>query len=185
MKAILTVLGVLLAGLQGALAQIDTTGGRYFRPIFPNVTVTSNVAYGSAVTHTGATQTLLMDVYQPTGDVLALRPVIIFAHQGGFVTGSRTDAYMVAICTRMARLGYVATSIDYRLGFPLTGLAAPADTPAVARAAIRGMQDMRAAVRFFRSPAGGGSLFRAHPQLHRGGWLLGWGFHGPANRLPR
>ena len=27
------------------LAPIDTTGGRYYRPVFANVTVTSNVAY--------------------------------------------------------------------------------------------------------------------------------------------
>jgi acetyl esterase/lipase len=163
MKSIFTALLVLLAGLQAATAQIDTTGGRYYRPVFANVTVTSNITYGSAVAHTGATQTLLMDVYQPTGDVLARRPVIIFAHGGGFVGGSKTDAYMVNICTRMARLGYVTASIGYRLGFPVTGLAAPADTPQVARAAIRGGQDMRAAVRFFRRDAATANLYRIHP----------------------
>ena len=164
MTKTLLFLTVLLLGFgSAARAQIDTTGGRYYRPIFANVTVTSNVAYGSASTYTGATQKLLMDIYQPTGDVLARRPVIIFAHQGGFVSGSRTDAYMVNICTRMAKLGYVTASIEYRLGFPISGFAAPADTPQVARAAIRGMQDLRAAVRFFRKDAATTNAYRVHP----------------------
>jgi acetyl esterase/lipase len=166
MKLILRFLLLLLAVVPAARAQtfIDTTGGRYYRPIFPNVTVTSNVVYGSATTYTGTTQTLVMDVYQPTGDVLARRPLIIFAHQGGFISGMKTDAYMVNICTQMARLGYVTASIEYRLGFPITGFPPPAaDTVGVAQAAIRGMQDMRAAVRYFRKDAATTNTYRIQP----------------------
>ncbi len=154
---------LVLGTWRAALAQtpIDTTAGRYFQPVFPNVTVTSGVVFGSAVDYAGATQTLRMDIYEPTGDASTERPVIIFAHQGGFLSGSRTDAYMVKVCTQFAKLGYVTASIDYRLGFVLTGFRAPADTPQVARAAIRGMQDMRAAVRFFRADAAGANVYRA------------------------
>lgn len=144
------------------LAPIDTARGRYYQPVFSAVTVTSNVPYGAATTYLNATQQLLMDVYQPTGDTVKRRPLIIFAHQGGFIGGSKTDAYMVAVCTRLARLGYVTASIEYRLGFPLTGLAQPADTPAVARASIRGMQDLRAAVRFFRQDAATAKTYRVY-----------------------
>jgi hypothetical protein len=164
MKSLLFVGLLLLLGLaRPARAQmpIDTTGGRYFQPVFAGVSVTSGVTFGSAVDFAGNPQTLRMDIYQPTGDVSPERPVIIFAHQGGFITGSRTDAYMVKVCTQFARLGYVTASIDYRLGFQLTGLRAPADTPQVAKAAIRGMQDLRAAVRFFRADAAGANLYRA------------------------
>ena len=167
MKTTLYVLVLLLAltaRVASAQTVIDTTGGRYYRPIFPNVTVAANVPYGAATTHNGTAQTLLMDIYQPTGDVLPQRPVIIFAHQGGFLSGTRTDAYMVAVCTRFARLGYVTASIEYRLGFPFTGIAAPADTPQVAKAAIRGMQDMRAAVRFFRKDAATANAYRVQPR---------------------
>jgi hypothetical protein len=150
---LLLALGTGLAAR--AQTPLDTTSGRYFQPVFQNVTVTSGVAYGSATTAFGTTQTLLMDVYQPTGDVSAERPVIIFAHQGGFVTGSRTEPYMVEVCTRFARLGYVTASIDYRLLFTTF------DTTAVSRAAIRGMQDMRAAVRFFRRDAATTNTYRA------------------------
>ena len=164
MKSLLLFGLLLVLGLaRPVLAQvpIDTTGGRYFQPVFPTVTVTSGVVFGAAVDYAGVNQTLRMDIYQPTGDVSPERPVIIFAHQGGFITGSRTDAYMVKVCTQFAKLGYVTASIDYRLGFQLTGLRAPADTPQVAKAAIRGMQDLRAAVRFFRADAAGANLYRA------------------------
>ena len=162
-KSLLFLVALLLGLGPAAQAQIDTTGGRYYRPIFANVTVTPDVVYGSAATHQGTTQTLLMDIYQPAGDALARRPVIVFAHQGGFLAGSRTDAYMVNICTRMARLGYVTASIEYRLGFPISGFGAPADTPQVAKAAIRGMQDLRAAVRFFRKDAATTNAYRINP----------------------
>ncbi|MDO7884515.1 alpha/beta hydrolase [Hymenobacter cheonanensis] len=155
----------LLAGAVPALAQlapVDTTGGRYYQPVFAAVSTTSGVAYATATTYLGVAQTLTMDIYQPAGDTVKRRPLLIFAHQGGFVGGSKTDPYMVAICTRMAQLGYVAASIDYRLGFPLTGFAQPADTPGVAQAAIRGMQDMRAAVRFFRNDAATAKAYRVH-----------------------
>ncbi|WP_426058179.1 T9SS type A sorting domain-containing protein [Hymenobacter sp. B1770] len=160
MKSILLLAWLLVfSAWQTASAQtpIDTTGGRYHQPIFQNVTVVSGVAYGSAVTFSGATQTLLMDIYQPSGDVAPERPVIIFAHEGGFVRGSRTDQYMVDVCTRFAQLGYVTASIDYRLLF------LPFDTVNVARAAIRGMQDLRAAVRFFRRDAATTKTYRVSP----------------------
>ncbi|SFQ24944.1 T9SS type A sorting domain-containing protein [Hymenobacter arizonensis] len=160
MKSTLLLIWLLILGATVTVAAqtpIDTTGGRYFQPIFPNVTVTPNVVYGSAVNVLGGNQQLLMDVYQPTGDVAPERPVIIFAHQGGFVTGSKSEQYMVDVCTRFARLGYVTASIDYRLLF------FPLDTTNVSVAAIRGMQDMRAAVRFFRRDAANANTYRASP----------------------
>jgi len=168
MKALFRLLAawLLLAapGLASAqLAPIDTTGGRYYRPVFSAVTVTSGVVYGSAAPFNSTTpQALLLDVYQPAGDTVVRRPLIIFAHQGGFFLGSKTDPYMISVCTRLARLGYVTASIDYRLGYPLTGLAQPADTLGVAQAAIRAMQDMRAAVRFFRQDAATAKTYRVH-----------------------
>ncbi|MDO7847830.1 alpha/beta hydrolase fold domain-containing protein [Hymenobacter sp. M29] len=168
---LLLVLGLAAAAPAAAQTNpIDTTAFRYYRPIFPNVTVTSGVVYGSAVTAFGTTQTLLMDIYQPTGDVAPERPVIIFAHEGGFVRGTRTDAYMTDVCTRFARLGYVTASIDYRLLFTTF------DTTAVSKAAIRGMQDMRAAVRFFRRDAATTNTYRASPNRIAVGGASAGGF---------
>jgi hypothetical protein len=153
---------VLLGIAQLATAQVDTTGGRYYRPIFPTVTVSSNVAYGSAVNSAGVTQQLVMDVYEPAGDTVRRRPLILFAHQGGFVTGTRTEQYMVDVCTRFAKLGYVTASIDYRLLDLLTILTA-FDSVNIAKSAIRGSQDMRAAIRYFRKDAATTRTYRIHP----------------------
>jgi hypothetical protein len=157
---LLTVTGQAVA----QLAPIDTARGRYYQPVFTNVTVTSDVVYGSAIPFGGTMpQPLLMDVYQPAGDTVSRRPLIVFAHGGGFVIGMKTDAYPVAFCTRLARLGYVVASIEYRLGFPLTGFpVALTDTAGIAQAAIRGAHDMKAAIRFFRQNAATSKTYRVH-----------------------
>ncbi|NML65939.1 carboxylesterase family protein [Hymenobacter sp. RP-2-7] len=144
-------------------AGLDTTRGRYYQPVFASASVTRDVAYGSATTYAGATQTLLMDVYQPAGDTVQRRPLIIFAHGGGFIAGTKADAYPVAFCTRLARLGYVVASIEYRLGYAATGFGAAADTAKIAAAALRGGFDMKAAVRYFRQDAAGPKTYRIQP----------------------
>ena len=65
-------------------AQAQT--GRYIQPIFPNITVTTNIQYGSAVGY-GATQAspLLLDIYEPTGDTATLRPLVIAVYGGSFI----------------------------------------------------------------------------------------------------
>ncbi|TGE12433.1 alpha/beta hydrolase [Hymenobacter elongatus] len=151
------LISMLTARLAHAQAQIDTTRGRYHQPVFPAITTRTDVVFGSAVTYTGTTQTLRMNIYEPTGDTVRRRPVLIFAHGGGFVSGSKTDQDVTELCQRYARLGYVTASIDYRLLF------FPFDTVNIARAAIRATQDMRAAVRFFRRDAATTKSHRIHP----------------------
>ncbi|GGG28441.1 alpha/beta hydrolase [Hymenobacter glacieicola] len=135
----------------------DTTHGRYHRPVFRQVQVRRNVEFAQATTLLGMSQTLYMDVYEPAGDTVRRRPLVVLAHEGGFLTGTRDDAVMTALCNRLARLGYVAATIDYRLYF------FPFDTVGIGRAAIRATQDMRAAVRFFRHDAATAKKFRVHP----------------------
>ena len=62
---------------------------------------------------------LVMDIYEPLGDVLTQRPAIVFAHSGGFITGDRNHDDMVAFCDSFARKGYVTATIDYRQNFYL------------------------------------------------------------------
>ncbi|GAB3304365.1 hypothetical protein GCM10027348_33070 [Hymenobacter tenuis] len=149
-------LGLLPTRLQ-AQAAPDTTRGRYHKPMFRQVTVQRGVEFAQVTSLLGLPQTLYMDVYQPTGDTVRRRPVVVLAHEGGFLTGTRDDAVMTALCTRLAKLGYVAATIDYRLYF------FPFDTVGIGRAAIRATQDMRAAVRFFRHDAAKAKRFRVHP----------------------
>jgi acetyl esterase/lipase len=155
---LLALLATLLVTAGAAQAQIDTTRGRYYQPRFRQVTVQRDVEFAQVTTFLGRTQTLYMDVYQPAGDTVRRRPLIVLAHEGGFLTGTRDDAVMTALCTRLAKLGYVTASIDYRLYF------FPFDTVGIGRAAIRATQDMRAAIRFFRHDAATARKFRVHPQ---------------------
>jgi carboxylesterase type B len=58
----------------------------------------------------------------------------------------------VPICKDLAKLGYVAVSIEYRLG--MNGLPFPGpDSSDATEAVMRGVHDGRAAVRYFRKNA--------------------------------
>lgn len=60
---------------------------------------------------------LKMDIYYPEGDNSESRPLLLMMHGGSFLFGNREEAGQVAWCRHFASLGYVAASIDYRLGF--------------------------------------------------------------------
>jgi acetyl esterase/lipase len=69
-------------------------------------------------THTYATkdgQNLEMDIYLPQNDPDTDRPVIIYAHGGGFQGGTRNSEDIIQFCTNLAQYGYVVASVSYRL----------------------------------------------------------------------
>lgn len=134
-------------------------GGRYTSQIFSADNTTSNIQYGTNVTYTGSSQNLLLDVYQPTGDTASVRPLILIAHGGSFIGGSKTGPDVVPLCHDFAKMGYVVASVEYRLGisgFPLPG---PDSTDAT-ESVIRGVHDGKAAVRFFRKSAAQGNPYK-------------------------
>lgn len=142
MKKIL--LGLVVLSALNARAQCD--GNRYLNYIFNDVQVTSDVPYGANLKYNGTSQTLLCDVYQPVGDNVTNRAAVIVAHGGFFLSGSKTGADVVPICERLAKMGYVAISMEYRLGVNVTAdLSGP-----MTEAVMRGVQDGKAAVRFLR-----------------------------------
>ena len=57
---------------------------------------------------------LLLDVYSPSQREQP-RPAVLLVHGGGFISGSRTDADIVAAARHLAQSGYVAFAVDYRL----------------------------------------------------------------------
>jgi para-nitrobenzyl esterase len=157
-------LSLFMLAFAGAftMSKAQCVGGRYFNYIFPaNPILTSNIAYGSNVKSNGATESLELDVYEPNGDSLTpARPLVLIAHGGSFVGGSKTGTDVVPICKDLAKLGYVAVAIEYRLGmtnFPIPG----PDSSDATEAVMRGVQDGRAAVRYFRKNAAiGGNTYR-------------------------
>lgn len=152
--------GALLLG-SSAFMQAQCDGERFHSYVFSGSTVTSNVQYGSNLKYNNTTQNLMMDVYEPTGDVSASRPLIIVAHGGSFVGGSKTGTDVVPLCQDFAKLGYVAASIDYRLGMTHFPLGGPPDSSDAGAAVMRAVHDGRAAVRWFRqNAAAGGNTYK-------------------------
>lgn len=132
-------------------------GVRYRDLVFSSVQATTGIVYGAALNNFGATQDLVLDLYQPEGDSAAARPVLIWVHGGGFKIGDRTGYTANAI--EFARRGYVTASIDYRMrpnGTPGSMsnqdllVASVTDEPTMISDA---RHDLQAAVRWFRANA--------------------------------
>ena len=137
---------------------------RYLEPITTNIAVDLDVQYGenvSVLTGAPASQPLFMDVYYPADDESnVLRPLVIYCHTGNFLPtptnggpqGNKNDSSVVFIAERLASMGYVVASIDYRLGWnPFGDLDTRIGT--LINAAYRGVQDLNTAVRYFRKEA--------------------------------
>lgn len=135
--AFTTLVSVALLKAQPCLS------GRYSTDTFTNITTTSNVVFGSSIRANGTTQSLTMNVYQPTGDVETARPLIIWAHGGSFSFGTSNDADVTALSQKFAKKGFVCASINYRLGIT------PFDSVGLVKAVMRAVHDMKASVRFF------------------------------------
>lgn len=103
---------------------------------------------------------LRMDIYEPAGDTATNRPLLIFCHQGGFYSGTKTDSDMVVFCTQFAKMGYVTASIEYRL----TDIGNLLDSVNMIKSVFRGLQDGKAAIRYFRQDvAVGGNTYSINP----------------------
>lgn len=98
---------------------------RYHKAIFSDVQVHKDVKYGEAqVWNFPFNNTdLFMDIYEPIGDTIGKRPLMIWVHPGGFLLGNKEAEDMVALCDSFAKRGYVTASISYRLGFNPTSSA--------------------------------------------------------------
>lgn len=126
--------------------EIADAGTRYKDVVFSNVNVKDSIQFGSNFDIHGSNQSLLLDFYEPTNDTLKLRPLVICIHGGSLTSGARSD--MSLNCIDFAKRGYVSATIDYRLG-----IESPKGVTTILEALLRGVQDTKAAVRFFRANA--------------------------------
>lgn len=158
-------------------AQSGCESGRFYEPVFSDVEVTSAVEFGENAQPTifdpNATQVLELDVYEPQGDTMQQRPLIIWAFGGAFVAGSRQSPDIVELCNRFAETGYVCASIDYRL---TPELALAGDAYLATYAVMKATHDMRAAVRFFRKDAATTNTYRINPSAIYVGGVSAGGF---------
>lgn len=145
---------------------------RYLHPVFAanEIQVTSNVVYGFNTTvlafPTLIKQPLIMDIYRPASDTENNRPVVLYLHTGNFLPfqnpstgapgfngscgGTIRDSSVVAACTQLARMGYVAAAVDYRLGWNPLAANDVDRRYGIINAAYRGIQDTRTAIRYFK-----------------------------------
>lgn len=97
--------------------------------------IPDNVRYEPNVAYDTADPQQVMDIFRPSDN--AVHPAILFVHGGGFRAGSRQG--YTQQCIRLAQLGYVTATADYRL-------APKAPFPAA-------VYDVKAAVRYLRANA--------------------------------
>lgn len=130
-----------------------TTVLRYVTPIFDDIEVTSDIAYGAAPGVDAKPESLTLDVYQPRRDRARDRPLVLFAHGGGFSGGDKSVGPSSELAPMFARLGYVAVSINYRLLAVGGCSGAGGGSASCQAAAVAGIHDGQAAVRFMRAHA--------------------------------
>ena len=126
---------------------------RYVEELFSEVDVTSDVEYGRAPGVDGQPEALVLDVFQPRGDDEVDRPAILFAHGGGFGFGDKTQGVSPALAREFAQLGYVTASINYRLLAPGGCTGSSSGDSSCSTAALEGIHDGQAAVRWLRANA--------------------------------
>ncbi len=100
---------------------------------------------------------LKMDIYQPKNDSEKKRPAVLVMHGGAFAAGSKNDydQHTVTYCDSLAARGFVTAAVQYRLGITavIKDKALTIDSLDFSRTVYRGIQDVRAAVRYFRANA--------------------------------
>jgi hypothetical protein len=157
---------------------------RYLDPVFNSTVATNNIVYavnqsvllGESVPVTTGTDSipvafdntttpptpiayfnmpdLEMDIFEPSGDTVSERPLIIYLHTGifapiirnGNATGSRTFDYATqTLCMEYAKRGYVVANTDYRFGWNPQLPTEPERASSFLKAVYRGVQDAKAA----------------------------------------
>ena len=127
-KTLLNLIAVSLL-LMGISANAQN---RYLDEVFTDVQITDSVMFAQNVSIepmlinlSPALMPIYCDIYEPIGDSLTNRPVIIVSHTGSFLppvangqpTGSIKDSSIVEQCMRWAKKGYVAVAMGNRLGW--------------------------------------------------------------------
>ncbi len=139
MKSISRVSPVVLTLILSTAQMFGQAQKRYEDEVFQSYQVQSDIRYGQILT-----TPLYLDLYTGKGDTAKNRPLVIFIHGGGFHMGGKSDNFPQLVCGALARRGYVAASINYRLTSSISN-----DT-AYFEAMLRALHDAKASVRFFR-----------------------------------
>ncbi len=116
---------------------------------------------------------LRMDVYQPDQSIDAVtnRPLVIYVHTGdalpppinGSPNGTRKDSTCGGDLQRMARRGYVAVSMSYRVGWNPLAATEQERRGKLLNAIYRAMHDVRQCTRVLKADAAGANTYEIDP----------------------
>lgn len=156
-------LAVLFLTAAFAMGQCN---GRYQTEIFNSVNKIT-VNYSDVYTNSFHE----MDIYTPDGDMEINRPVILYMHGGSFYGGTKTMTDCIDFCTSMAKRGYVAASINYRLANMLAFIASNEEQY---EAVLKAVSDAKAAIRYFRKDFSNNDTYGIDPNtIFVGGYSAG------------
>lgn len=102
-----------------------------------------------------------MDIYQALDNLAPNKPVVVLAHGGGFINGSKENPLMVRLATDFAKRGYVAVSINYSLSKNFPELF---DSVKATQLVVNAVGDGMAAVRFLCKTIAEGNPYRINSE---------------------
>ena len=153
-----SVVSLAAPGLSGAAAQSADelpTEGRFFEPVFDEMVVTEDIVYGEAVHADGVQRDLHLDLYEPAGDTVGERPVLVLLHGGYLAVGDhKSDVYGAGpgVARGFVEMGYVVASVQYRLR-PDMGFFPHVDPTVFENANLDAYDDVTAAIGWLRANA--------------------------------
>jgi len=132
-------------GLRSAFAQ--SCCGNHLEPQFNQFSVSDTVYAADQKNFNGTFSNLSVRIWDAVGNDCPSKPLLLCIHGGGFTAGF--PSLMDSICRSFASRGYLAASIQYRLGWIGSGYCS-ADTTEAIRAWYRAIGDSQKATFFFK-----------------------------------
>lgn len=107
LSAFAAVVAFALTGFASIFAAESATASAV--PAAPRVTLD--------VTYLAPDRKEKLDLYLPAPPAVGkLSPAVVWIHGGGWTGGTKSEARAKEVCTTLAKAGYVAVSLEYRLG---------------------------------------------------------------------
>jgi hypothetical protein len=136
---------ILIFGFVLVYSQQACESTRYKEALFPEVNVYEDIIYAEAVPfRSSKKEDYRFDFYEPMNDNIEKRPLVLMFCGGDFQNGDKKDSEVKTWCDSLATYGFTCAAMNYRLGYN------PKRTASVERAIYRSVQDVRAAIRYFK-----------------------------------
>lgn len=128
-------------------SELEAGGGKANNAVF------NDVVYGRNTDWLGKATDLKLDIYLPVPEVTKNKfPLIVYMHGGGFLTGDKRTSQ--DDCEILNANGFIAATINYRLGRDQKNNACAEDPDLTSEACYRAIQDLRASIRYLVANAG-------------------------------